>query len=306
MAHLSVEFNKGIRMTEQQLDRLGNHSPSSELQQKGYCHLPGFLSSARLEQLENEFQQLAAQANRILSDIAQQQLTYAEYYQQGKARFIAVPELANPTQTCRFEYIHASSEYFRDKLIPWCAAEIERKLGLKVSLFKDKCNLKSPGGGAFTAHQDIPAYIDFGPKLHITAAVFLDEATAENGALEMAENFMAVQGGEGVEWVNTALGSYPLLATYQGGSDNGRILHQLEQQLNWKAVYAKAGDIVLFHSYIPHRSAVNASATTRRAFFFTFNLAEEGDLYESYYQSKRADFGHLRFHVATPTAHGAM
>lgn len=305
MADLSMEFNKGIRMTEQRSDTLRLQSFSSELEQKGYCHLPGFLSAARLEQLESAFQQLAAQANRILSDIAQQQLSYAEYYQQDRARFIAVPELTNPTQTCRFEYIHASSDYFRDMLIPLCAAEIQRQLGRKVSLFKDKCNLKSPGGGAFTAHQDIPAYIDFGPKLHITAAVFLDEATAENGALEMAENFMAVQ-GDGVEWVDTALGSYPLLATYQGGTDNGRILQQLEQQLSWKAVYAKAGDIILFHSYIPHRSAVNASATTRRAFFFTFNLTEEGELYESYYQSKRADFGHLRFHVATPTAHDGM
>jgi 2-aminoethylphosphonate dioxygenase len=280
-----------------------------DLIKQGYSQRPGFLAAAELEQLETAYAQLAAQADSILADIAQQQLSYSEYYQQGKARLIAVPELTNPIQTCRFEYIYASSEYFRDRLMPLCAAEIERQLGRKVVLFKDKCNLKSPGGGAFTAHQDIPAYIDFGPKLHITAAVFLDDATAENGALEMAENYMTVQDSEpnqAINWVDTALGAYPLFATYQGGSDNGRIVQQLEQQLRWKPLYAKAGDMMLFHSYIPHRSAVNASISTRRAFFFTFNLAEEGDLYESYYQSKRADFAHPRFHVATPTAHAGM
>lgn len=280
-----------------------------DLIKQGYSQRPGFLAAAELEQLETAYAQLAAQADSILADIAQQQVSYSEYYQQGKASLIAVPELTNPIQTCRFEYIYASSEYFRDRLMPLCAAEIERQLGRKVVLFKDKCNLKSPGGGAFTAHQDIPAYIDFGPKLHITAAVFLDDATAENGALEMAENYMTVQDSEpnqAINWVDTALGAYPLFATYQGGSDNGRIVQQLEQQLRWKPLYAKAGDMMLFHSYIPHRSAVNASISTRRAFFFTFNLAEEGDLYESYYQSKRADFAHPRFHVATPTAHAGM
>jgi hypothetical protein len=48
---------------------------------------------------------------------------------------------------------------------------------------------------------------------------------------------------------------------------------------------------------------VNLSNATRRAFFFTYNLQADGELYETYYQNKRADFGNLRFHVATPTSH---
>lgn len=118
----------------------------------------------------------------------------------------------------------------------------------------------------------------------------------------MATNYMDLN-GEGVEWLQTSLGKYPIFETYQGGVQNGRILQHLEQKLDWQSVFAKAGDIVLFHSYIPHRSAINCSEKTRRAFFFTFNLSQDGDYYESYYQSKRADFGNLRFHVATPTVH---
>ena len=274
----------------------------ANLVKDGYCHLKAQLNAHQLAKIDTEFSVLNRQASAILAEINQQHLSYADYYLQGKATFITVPEAEHPTQTCRFEYIQANSELIREQLIPLCAEQIYRHTAQKVVLFKDKCNLKSPGGGAFSAHQDIPAYIDFGPKIHITAAVFLDAATAENGALQMATNYMNLE-GEGVEFIDTPLGSYPLLATYQGGSNNGRIVQHLEDQLQWQAVYAQAGDIVLFNSYIPHRSAVNLSNATRRAFFFTFNLLTDGELYETYYQSKRADFGNLRFHVATPTAH---
>jgi ectoine hydroxylase-related dioxygenase (phytanoyl-CoA dioxygenase family) len=278
------------------------HQHEANLINDGYCHLKVQLSAQELAKINLEFSALNQQANAILQDISQQKLSYADYYQQGRAAFITVPEAEHPTQTCRFEYIQATSEVIRDQLIPLCAQQIYHHTAQKVVLFKDKCNLKSPGGGAFSPHQDIPAYIDFGPKIHITAAVFLDDATAENGALEMANNYMSIE-GEGVEFIDTPLGSYPMLATYQGGSNNGRIVKHLEDQLQWQPVYAQAGDIVLFNSYIPHRSAVNLSNATRRAFFFTFNLQADGELYETYYQSKRADFGNLRFHVATPTSH---
>lgn len=281
------------------------HAHNANLATHGYCHLQAPLSDEALAIINREFAVLNQQASAILHDISQQNLSYAEYYRQGKATFITVPEAEHPTQTCRFEYIQANSAIMREQLIPFCAAQIYRHTGQKVRLFKDKCNLKSPGGGAFSAHQDIPAYIDFGPKIHITAAVFLDEATAENGALEMATNYLSLQ-GEGIECIDTPLGCYPLLATYQGGSNNGRIVKHLEEQLQWQPVYAKAGDIILFNSYIPHRSAINCSNATRRAFFFTFNLLSDGELYETYYQTKRADFGNLRFHVATPTTHNGL
>lgn len=270
---------------------------------EGYCLLAQRLSGDLLAQLDVECQRLTDKASAILQHIQGQ--TYAEFYARGSEHFIAVPEADNPLQTCRFEYISASSDFIKNQIVPLCAQAIREKIGSEVLLFKDKCNLKSPGGGAFTPHQDIPAYIDFGPKVHITAAVFLDDATAENGALEMASNLTELQ-GQGLQYVDTPLGQLPILATAVGGKHNGRIVEHLEQQLHWLPVYAKAGDIILFDSYIPHRSATNHSTATRRAFFFTFNLSEDGNCYEAYYQSKRADFGNLRFHVATPTAHNGM
>jgi hypothetical protein len=109
---------------------------NSMLINKGYCKLKNPLSASVLQQVEKSFTQLASQGVNILQDIAGQDLSYAEYYQQGKASFITVPEADNPTQTCRFEYINATSDFMREVLIPLCANEIQKEIGQPVSLFK--------------------------------------------------------------------------------------------------------------------------------------------------------------------------
>ena len=56
-------------------------------------------------------------------------------------------------------------------------------------LFKDKINYKLPGGDAFKAHQDVQAGWDRYASLHITMLVSIDDATPENGCLELAGGF---------------------------------------------------------------------------------------------------------------------
>ncbi|GGO65257.1 phytanoyl-CoA dioxygenase family protein [Bowmanella pacifica] len=274
-----------------------------QLADKGYVLLKQHLPAEMLFQLDVECQRLTTQASQILADIDASQLSYAAYYQQGLAKLIAVPEATNARQTCRFEYIAASSAFIAEQFVPFCQALLLELAGQPMRLFKDKCNLKLPGGGAFEAHQDIPAYLDFGPNFHVTVAVFLDPATAQNGALEVAENGLSLTHPDN-QWQQVGKRPLPILPTYQGGDNNGRIVAELEQQMDWTPVYTSPGDLLLFNSYLPHRSALNHSTQTRRAFFFTFSLASAGDRYPLYYQSKRADFGHPRFHVATPTKHG--
>ena len=55
-------------------------------------------------------------------------------------------------------------------------------------------------------------------------------------------------------------------------------------------VLVEPGDIVLFDSYLPHRSFTNASDTWRRSAYLTFNRAAEGDLHAAYYAKKREAF----------------
>ncbi len=52
-------------------------------------------------------------------------------------------------------------------------------------------------------------------------------------------------------------------------------------------VLVSPGDLVLFDSYLPHRSQPNASAGWRRAAYLTYNRAAEGDLHAAYYAKKR-------------------
>lgn len=46
----------------------------------------------------------------------------------------------------------------------------------------------------------------------------------------------------------------------------------------------KAGDMLFFNGYIPHRSGSNLSNNPRRAVFFTYNPLRCGDYREKYYQ----------------------
>src|SRR5437016_14669027 len=63
--------------------------------------------------------------------------------------------------------------------------------GEPVVLFKDKINLKLPGGAGFAPHQDAPAYVDFGVEHHLTVMLPVDAFTRENGCLEMARGACA-------------------------------------------------------------------------------------------------------------------
>lgn len=55
-----------------------------------------------------------------------------------------------------------------------------------VMLFKDKISFKMPGGGGFAAHQDQQAGWGAYASIFVTAMLTLDEATLENGCLEIA------------------------------------------------------------------------------------------------------------------------
>ena len=49
----------------------------------------------------------------------------------------------------------------------------------------------------------------------------------------------------------------------------------------------KFGDIVLFNSYIPHKSNPNLTNSPRKSLYITYNDAKEGDLREKYYLNKK-------------------
>ena len=145
--------------------------------------------------------------------------------------------------------------------------------GYDMTLFKDKLNWKSPGGQGFNAHQDQNAWSDFPPSQYVTVALFADKSNLKNGCLEFAE---------GLEKRNYIMDS---------NSENlGELTNEIEESLNWKPIISNPSDMLIFDSYVPHRSGKNNSKKSRRIFYFTYHKSYFGNFYDDYIKKKRIEF----------------
>ena len=114
----------------------------------------------------------------------------------------------------------------------------------------------------------------------------VDAFTRDNGCLEVAR-----------EATQTA---------FLPQNPDGTLRAEQVARFAWEPVLAAPGDLIVFDSFIPHRSEPNRSVHNRRVMFFTFNLATDGDHYATYYRAKREDPNNPMFHVSTPTAHNSL
>ena len=135
-------------------------------------------------------------------------------------------------------------------------------------LYKEKINYKYPGGGGYAAHQDAPAYEFI--EYHITCLISVDTATPESGCLYFSpgrhqEGFIALD-------------------------EKGCVAPETAATMEWVAVPTDPGDILLFGSYIPHKSPTNRSDQPRRIVYLTYNARSEGDWRAKYYADKRQAF----------------
>jgi ectoine hydroxylase-related dioxygenase (phytanoyl-CoA dioxygenase family) len=279
-----------------------NELKSSFIQQ-GYIVLPQALSDADKATLEHVSQELNKRSQELLTTVKSNNQNLSDFYRENLSELIAVPEFDNDEKVCRYEYLNGYSQPIKTLIVPKLQQLIHQLTDTDFVLFKDKCNAKNPGGGAFEPHQDIIAYDQFKPAYHVTAAIFLDDATLENGCLYFPENYQQDLANLETRRVPTPVGDLPVLQSYEGGTTHGNIRQEICDQMNWTPITAKAGDVVLFDSYVPHYSKKNESQLTRRAMFFTFNPHSDGDFYEAYYDMKHREFDNPKFHVATPTAH---
>ena len=72
--------------------------------------------------------------------------------------------------------------------------------------------------------------------------------------------------------------------------ERGCIPADVAARFEWRAVPARAGQTLWFHSRTPHRSGPNSSSSARRALYPTYNALAEGDLRDAYYRDKLAEF----------------
>ena len=218
----------------------------------GYIHLINFFSEEEGTMIQNIIDELY-QSPEIPGK-------YMKYYEITN----------NIRQLSRIEYFIKYNQNIRDfvqhKVQPFINSLCQEPL----VLFKDKVNWKLAGGNGFKAHQDFPAWSDFPPKYFLTVAMFGDRCTLENGCLEMVSGMHHN-------------GIYPNSYDKGGGIDDTVV-----RSLNWNPVLSGVRDLVVFHSYTPHKSEANTSKNSRRILYFTFNKESEGNHYETYFKKKRA------------------
>ncbi len=146
---------------------------------------------------------------------------------------------------------------------------VSRLFGEDAVLYKEKINFKMPGGDGFKLHQDQQAGWSVYADLFITALLSIDEATEENGCLQLVAG-MHKRGLLGKEWepmTEADLDGAPLVPCP-----------------------TQPGDVVFFDSYCPHGSGPNLSDRKRRVLYVTYNKASDGDHRERYYADKRKSF----------------
>lgn len=141
--------------------------------------------------------------------------------------------------------------------------------GEPALLFKDKVNFKLPGGDGFKPHQDVQAGWDRYGSLHISVLLCIDEATVENGCLELVKGFHD-RGVVGSMWE-------PLTEETMAG-------------MKFEPYPTEPGDVVFFDSYAPHGSGPNLTNHRRRILYVTYGKQSDGDQRARYYADKRMSY----------------
>lgn len=157
-------------------------------------------------------------------------------------------------------------------------------LNTKMVLFKEKLNLKPPGGSGFAPHLDTPslriALGDNGPQTFCTVMVAIDDMTIQNGCLRLTKGPWSEQ--KHVDVIQPEANGNP-----DAGGRAGAIENDIAQNLEFHDIVIKGGTIVAFNGWAPHRSAANKSPFPRRAVFLTYNPKSEGDYHTKYYDKMK-------------------
>lgn len=277
-----------------------------EFDRDGVLVIRDFFSVEEAQALRGISDALGAEAADLLRRAKLEGKSPAQLASEDPKSLIVVPEGANPLQVCRFECILPRSEQLRKLVFARVLPIIEACGGEKYLPFKDKENEKHPGGGAFTPHQDFAAYQFFGPRYEITVGIPVDPNTKENGCLQFARNWKATVAGIPDAVIEVPTKDIPLLSYINGGPKNGDIREDITEKMEWYDAELGVRDLVLFDSFVPHRSFVNKSTESRRLLILTFAPARYGDWYQRYYQEKRRNYNDPKFHVSTPTNHSMV
>lgn len=167
----------------------------------------------------------------------------------------------------RIENIHPFHAGYKE-LGEALKAPVSQLLGEEAVLFKEKINFKMPGGDGFKPHQDSQAGWDAYADFFVSVLLCIDEATTENGCIEIVSGHH--KRGLFKSWE-------PLSEADMAG-------------MKFMPCPTKPGDLIFFDCFAPHQSKPNLSDKTRRLYYATYNRLSAGDHQAQYYADKRKNY----------------
>tara|TARA_B100001057_G_scaffold77424_1_gene72295 strand:- start:42 stop:779 length:738 start_codon:yes stop_codon:yes gene_type:complete len=158
---------------------------------------------------------------------------------------------------------------------------LNKFFGEKYAIFKDKVNIKVPGGDGFAPHYDGVFYFKRGKRrmrgwyeysdVFVNCLIALDQRSKNNGYIEIAKE-----------------NNIPFEKLIKNMNSKTR---QMKKSVLKTAVFKKLplniGDITLFSSKCLHKSKKNSSNRSRSLLYYTYNPSKYGNNYFKYYKDKK-------------------
>jgi ectoine hydroxylase-related dioxygenase (phytanoyl-CoA dioxygenase family) len=219
----------------------------------GYLVIESVLNAAEIDGLRREVERLTAM-------IAAQPEAWGDTVDWDGNR----PAASASTAIKRLEPLIDLSQAFADLARdPRVTGPVQALFGDSVELFEDKLNMKLPGGSGFQWHQDWSCCWRAHTDELITCFVSLDDATEQNGALQVIPG--SHRSRECLPF--RAGGEFDVDPAFV--DESAAVTPRL-----------RAGDMIVFDSYLLHYSDRNRSDLPRRTIIYTYSPGRLGRIYE--------------------------
>jgi len=231
----------------------------AELAERGFVLRAGVFETRELRAMSDACE---AVVKRLLTEKRRTKHALGSYMfeLQPELQTIVKWEPSDPELVQGFElFAHLSDELNRWALDPRFVEPCKDLVGEEdIRLFTEKLNLKrAHSGGAIILHQDFPYWtgVTKAAARVATAMVFLDDATVENGCLEVVpgshrEGLQTLRALEGLAGMEIDPAKY----------DHSRLV----------PVPVRAGAVIFFGPFLVHRSLPNRAGADRRALLFSY------------------------------------
>jgi 2-aminoethylphosphonate dioxygenase len=184
--------------------------------------------------------------------------------------------------------------------------------GWGYGLIDGGVNYKLAGSGGFSPHIDSTAYTHVRNIKHLTILIAVDPSNMSNGGLEVVEgsHLMEVP----IDRTNNCLEPSWVKSQAWVPVELEAGLHFVLEYLHMQWTDDIPGQILIFGSYLAHRSGPNNSNSDRKAIYATYNCKSEGDLHDEYYadrakiwppthkrlEGQKYDVGAMRYGYGSP------